>query len=81
VAVAPGAAGATAVSVSWNGATEVTAWQVLSGATPTTLSLAASVQKSGFQTTVTLPSAGAYIEVQALNAAGATIGASAVVKG
>ncbi len=65
------------VSVSWNGATEVASWQVLSGPTATVLAPVASAPKSGFQTTIALPRAAAYVQVQALNGAGAVIGTSA----
>jgi hypothetical protein len=78
VVVAPGA---SSVSVSWNGATEVATWRVLAGASPSSLAVVASAPKHGFQTTISLPSGGPYVQVQALNSAGAAIGASAVVKG
>jgi hypothetical protein len=72
---------ALSVSVSWNGATEVASWKVLAGASSSALAPVASAAKSGFQTTITAPSAGPYVAVQALNAAGAVIGTSATVKG
>lgn len=70
------------VYASWNGATEVTSWNVLAGASPSALAPAVSAAKTGFETSISLPavSAGAYVEVQALNSAGAVIGASAAVK-
>jgi hypothetical protein len=80
VVATPGAAGTIAVSVSWNGATEVASWQVLAGASPSALAPAASAARSGFQTTIATPAAGPYVAVQALNAAGTVIGASATVK-
>jgi hypothetical protein len=80
VVATPGAAGTIAVSVSWNGATEVASWQVLAGASPSALAPAASAARSGFQTTITTPAAGPYVAVQALNAAGTVIGTSATVK-
>jgi hypothetical protein len=73
--------GALAASVSWNGATEVASWRVLAGASPSTLSAVASAAKSGFQTTIAVPSAGPYVQVQALDSAGNVLGSSATVKG
>jgi hypothetical protein len=72
--------GSMSVAVSWNGATEVASWRVLAGASSSSLSTAATAAKSGFQTSISVPGAGPYVQVQALNAAGEAIGASAVVK-
>jgi hypothetical protein len=80
VIASPGAGATIAVSVSWNGATEVASWQVLAGASPSSLAAAASAAKAGFQTTIATPSAGPYVAVQALNSAGGVIGTSATVK-
>jgi hypothetical protein len=66
--------------VSWNGATQVASWRVLAGASAGALSPVGTVAKSGFQTTLTASSAGPYVAVQALNAAGPVIGSSATVK-
>jgi hypothetical protein len=81
IAEAGGHAGAT-VYASWNGATEVASWNVLAGASSTSLAPAASAAKSGFETAISLPaaSAGGYVEVQALNAAGTVLGSSRSVK-
>jgi Arylsulfotransferase (ASST) len=76
-----GVAGTLSVSVSWNGATDVASWQVLAGAAPSALSAVASAPKAGFQTTIAAPTVGPYVQVQALDGAGAVIGASPVVKG
>jgi hypothetical protein len=75
-----GAGGTMAVSVSWNGATEVASWRVLAGTSTSALAAVATGPKAGFQTTISVPSAGPYVQVQALNASGAVIGASATVK-
>jgi hypothetical protein len=64
------------VSVSWNGATEVASWKVLAGSSQSALTAAASAAKTGFQTTISVPAASPYVEVQALNAAGSVIGSS-----
>jgi len=81
VAAAPGSGGTVAVSVSWNGATQVASWRVLAGASSGTLAPVATAAKTAaFQSTIAAPSAGPYVAVQALNAAGAVIGTSATVK-
>jgi Arylsulfotransferase (ASST) len=78
VARAPSASGAT-VYASWNGASEVASWRVLAGPVTTSLAAVASAPRQGFETPIALPSLarGSYVEVQALNVAGAVIGASA----
>jgi hypothetical protein len=80
VVATPGSSGTIAVSVSWNGATEVASWRVLAGASASTLAPAATVAKSGFQTTIATPSAGPYVQVQALGPAGNVLASSATVK-
>ena len=80
LAVQAHGAGAVTVAASWNGATEVASWQVLAGASPTALTVVASAPKHGFQTSIALTSAPAYLAVQALNAAGAVIGRSPTIK-
>ncbi len=80
VVAKPDGAGAIAVSVSWNGATEVSSWRVLAGASAGSLSAVADGARSGFQTTIAALTTGPYVAVQALNAAGAVIGTSATVK-
>jgi hypothetical protein len=79
LAVQRAAAGHGAVVyASWNGATEVAAWRVLAGATPTTLAPVAGARRSGFETALAVPSLapGSYVEAQALDVAGAVIGSS-----
>ncbi len=80
VVATPGSGGTIAVSVSWNGATEVASWRVLAGASPSALAAATTAARSGFQTTITTPAAGPYVAVQALDSAGTVIGTSATVK-
>ena len=80
VLAAPGAGGTISVSVSWNGATEVASWRVLTGASPSALADAATVAKAGFQTTIAAPGAGPYVQVQALDSAGSVLSSSATVK-
>jgi hypothetical protein len=70
-----------AVSASWNGATEVTSWRVLGGSSASSLQALATTARHGFQTTIALSSHPAYVQVQALNAAGSVLGSSAAVAG
>jgi Arylsulfotransferase (ASST) len=76
----PGAGATMAVSVSWNGATQVASWRVLAGSSSGALAAVATAARTGFQTTIAAPSAGPYVAVQALNSAGTVIGASPTVK-
>jgi len=71
--------GTITVSVSWNGATDVSEWRLLAGASPGSLEPVAVAPKAGFQTTLTASSAGRYVAVEALNSAGAVIGTSSTV--
>lgn len=81
LAVKSAGAGKISVAASWNGATEVASWRVLAGASSAALAPVATAAKSGFQTTLTAPTAYPHIAVQALDGAGAVIGTSATVKG
>jgi hypothetical protein len=76
----PDGSGALAVSVSWNGATEVASWRVLAGASPSALAPVTTAAKSGFQTTIAALTTGPYVAVQALDSSGTVIGTSATVK-
>jgi Arylsulfotransferase (ASST) len=72
----PATGGAATVYASWNGATLVSGWRVLSGPSARSLSPVAQVARSGFETAIALPAGarGRYLTVQALNAAGQVIG-------
>jgi len=79
-AVAATADGATTtVYASWNGATRVSRWQVLSGPSPRDLTPVLSTPREGFQTNVTIPTR-PYLRVRALSAAGRTLGSPATIK-
>jgi len=73
--------GAGTVYASWNGATLVASWRVLAGASPSSLGTVALEPRSGFETAIAVPAgtAGPYVEVQALGAAGQVLGSSAAV--
>jgi hypothetical protein len=81
-ALRPAAGGAATVYASWNGATLVTGWRVLSGAGAGSLRAVAQVARSGFETAIALPpgARGPYMTVQALDAAGQVIGTAPTAK-
>lgn len=68
------------VYASWNGATEVASWQVLSGEAPDELSPVASAPRSGFETAVAGRFRGAWLAVRALDADGNALGMSGPVR-
>lgn len=69
------------VYASWNGATEVATWQVLSGAAQAALAPVANAARSGFETVVHVGGAGRYYVVRALDSSGRVLGTSATVHG
>jgi EmrB/QacA subfamily drug resistance transporter len=75
-AVARRSDGTTRVYASWNGATQVRSWRVLSGQAAGALHPVAAASKSGFQTAIGVPSGSRVFQVQALNARGKVIGTS-----
>ena len=81
IAAATGSGGTTTVYASWDGATQIASWQVLAGASPTKLTVAAGAPKSGFETSISTPGKPAYVAVQALSAEGALLGTSRAIKG
>ena len=62
------------VYVSWNGATEISHWRVVGGATATTLAPMRTVPRDGFETTIRLATAPVYLAAVALDARGHTLG-------
>jgi hypothetical protein len=68
----------TTVYASWNGATTVASWQLLSGASATQLTPVSTTPKAGFETAIATPSA-AFYAVRALSAAGKVLAASKAV--
>jgi hypothetical protein len=70
---------ATRVYVSWNGATNVAAWEVLAGAAPGSLAPVASAPRRGFETVARLRASYAYVAVRAKNRAGAVVATSPAV--
>jgi hypothetical protein len=67
--------------MSWNGATQVAAWELLAGPSARRLTRAALVARAGFETTVSLAvrPGERFVQARALDAAGAALGSSAAV--
>ena len=66
------------VYASWNGATNVTSWEVLAGETPTSLTKVATAPWSNFETKIPVTSSDTMFEVKALNKEGAVLSTSEV---
>jgi hypothetical protein len=66
----------TIVHASWNGATDVSAWRILAGKSPASLTARATIPVAGFESSTTLPVIYAYVAVQALDSAGHVLGTS-----
>ncbi|MGH3144755.1 MAG: arylsulfotransferase family protein [Rubrobacter sp.] len=65
---------------SWNGATQVAAWQVLAGPGAEELEGLVSVARKGFETEITVHTAEPYVGVQARDASGKLLGTSEAVR-
>jgi hypothetical protein len=62
------------IYASWNGATDVSTWQVLAGSAPDQLEPLASVPGQGFETVISLRTTESYVGLQALNGSGKVLG-------
>jgi hypothetical protein len=76
IAVRSTGAGNVTVYASWNGATGVSSWRILDGASPTGLVPIATAARTGFETAIPLPSTAGYYAVQALGPASQVLGTS-----
>jgi hypothetical protein len=72
--------GRTLIWVSWNGATDVTGWRVLGGATATTLKPLGTAEKVGFETRLDVAAAPRVVRVQALDRNGEVLRTSAAAR-
>jgi hypothetical protein len=80
ISVEPSAGDRLTVYASWNGATAVSSWRVLGGDAPDRLRPLRTAGASGFESAIEV-SREPYVEVQALDSAGAAVGTSTTVKG
>lgn len=71
--------GTMTVFASWNGATDVTHWQIHTGDDPGRLRAVATHRRHGFETAMTLPAASGYVSVVAVNASRRHLGAAAPI--
>lgn len=69
----------TRVFVSWNGATQVRSYEVLSGSSRRSLHVAKRAGRRGFETVITVSGAGPWFEVRALDGRGRVLGTSRVI--
>jgi hypothetical protein len=76
IVVRPTGTATVTVYASWNGASGVSGWRILGGATPATLSPLATAVRTGFETTIPLQSTASYFAAQTLNAAGQVLATS-----
>jgi hypothetical protein len=65
-----------AVWASWNGATEVARWEVLTGDSEDSLQPAGGARRDGFETAMTVRAGGDLVAVRALDAGGNVLGTS-----
>jgi hypothetical protein len=72
--------GSRVAYVSWNGSTQVASWRVLAGPGTGQLTPVRTAPRSGFETAISLTSAGPWFEVQALDRGGEAIGSSTPVR-
>jgi len=73
-------AGGSVVYASWNGATEVDTWTVRAGRARSALSRVGSQRRSGFETMITVNTAGPFFAVTAQDSQGRTLAQSATVQ-
>ena len=62
------------VYASWNGATQVVSWRVLTGFDAADAAPVTTVPRTGFETAIPLEPPGPYVQVQALDASGSVVG-------
>jgi hypothetical protein len=79
VAVKAGTGGNAAVFASWNGATEVASWDVLTGDTAASLATIGSGPRTGFETSIPISGVKALVAVQAKDSSGKVLGTSAPI--
>jgi hypothetical protein len=68
------------VYASWNGATEVSTWEVLAGPRPGRLESLGQVPRDGFETAMVVQTSDPYVAARAKDRSGRVLGASAPVK-
>jgi hypothetical protein len=77
--VVGGSNGAVKLYASWNGATDVSSWQVLAGSSPSAVFPVSTTAKTGFETAIDASSSAPYFAVRALDSSGRALATSPVV--
>ncbi|GAA4805409.1 arylsulfotransferase family protein [Tomitella cavernea] len=72
--------GGVTVYASWNGATEVASWRILTGDAPGALHAVADMPRTGFESAAPVPDAQTWLAAAALDAAGNELGRSEPVR-
>ena len=72
-------AGTVSVQASWNGATAVSSWEILAGASAASLSEVAKVASTGFETQATVHTSAPMVAVAALDASGKVLASTAPI--
>jgi hypothetical protein len=80
VATESGSEDEVTLYASWNGATEVTTWQVLAGSGPDKLEPLGSAPRLGFETVITLHTTEPYVGLKAMNDSGKALGTTSTIK-
>ena len=78
-AAVTGPGGAVTAFASWNGATDVASWDVLAGSRADVLVRAGSAPRTGFETSIPVEGAAAFVRVVGRDSRGAVLGTSPVV--
>ena len=71
--------GGLTAAVSWNGATDVAAWQLHGGAAARSLARLAQAPRTGFETTLAVPTVPAHVRLDAVDAHGRVLGSTATI--
>jgi hypothetical protein len=79
IAAQSAASGTVTVEASWNGATTVSSWKVLAGASASSLSAVASAPKAGFETTISAHTSAPFVAVAAIGSTGQTLATSPAI--
>jgi len=80
LAVRASGGGQASAYASWNGATGVSSWRILAGASATSLAPLVTAPRSGFETKIALSTSDQWFAAQALGASGRVLGTSATLK-
>jgi hypothetical protein len=73
------AAGRVRLAMSWNGATDVRTWEILTGDDPNSMAPVGHVQPAGFETSCEVATSAPLLDVRAVDAAGTVLGTAAPV--